>query len=346
MSAALPVHQRSFVFEVTRKCHHACPHCYNVWKAADYPDGELSTVRTLDLLGRMLDQTQATLVTLSGGEPLLRSDLVEIVDFLTGRGVGMNLVTNGTLLEESVIDRIGPERIQIFELPLLSAIPEVHDEMSGLTGAFNLVTRAIADLKLKKARVVVVFVATRKNLKQFRETAELAIILGVDGMMFNRFNPGGEGMKHIEALQAFPAELQEALDEAEAFSESFDFPIGCSIAMPPCLIDTGRYRRLTFGFCGAGTDRAYYTLDPVGNVRPCNHSPTILGNLLENSFAELIQGPIMRNFLDARPGFCSGCRLENECMGGCKAAAEVCCGSPWKSDPFLSANKAQARKIP
>lgn len=294
----------------------------------------------------MLEQTQATLVTLSGGEPLLRHDLVDIVDFLVGRGVSINLVTNGTLLDETVIDRLGPKRIQIFELPLLSAIPEVHDEMSGFPGAFDLVTRAIADLKLKKARVVGVFVATRKNLGQFRETAELALLLGMDGLMFNRFNPGGEGAKHIEALQASPAELQKALDEAEAFCEAFDFPISCSIAMPPCLIDTRPYQHLSFGFCGAGTDRAYYTLDPAGNVRPCNHSPTILGNLLEKSFAELIQGSVMRNFLEARPAFCSGCRLENECLGGCKAAAEVCCGSPWNADPFLSANRAQARKIP
>ena len=82
----------------------------------------------------------------------------------------------------------------------------------------------------------------------------------------------------------------KALDEAEALSEKYEVPVSCSIAMPPCLFDVSRYKRLTFGFCAAGTERAYYTIDPVGNVRPCNHTPTILGNIREKSFRKIVEG--------------------------------------------------------
>ena len=339
------MHQDSFVFEVTQRCNHDCLHCYNAWKnPVEYPMGELPTAETLAMLGKLLDETQASLVSLSGGEPLLRADIHEIIDFLVGRGISINLICNGSLLDEAAIDRLSPGRVTIFELPLLSSEREIHDRMSGSQGAFDKVTEAVAELKLREERIVGVFVATRLNLPTWRETAELAIALGLDGVMFNRFNPGGRGRENIALLQASPAEVQAALDVAEEMSEEYDLPISCSIAMPPCLFDTARYKRLTFGFCAAGTERAYYTLDPLGNVRPCNHTPTILGNIRETTFEAMATSPAMQDFVAARPAFCGGCKLEDQCLGGCKAAAEACCGSAWAMDPFLAAFQQSATR--
>jgi len=339
------LHQDSFVFEVTQRCNHHCLHCYNAWKnPVGYPMGELPTGDTLAMLGKMLDETGAHLVTLSGGEPLLRKDVFEIVDFLVGRGVAVNFITNASLLDEAAIARLTPDAVSVFEVPLLSCERAIHDRMSGAPGAFDRMTNAVAELKLRRQRVVGVFVATKLNLHTWRETAELGIALGVDGIMFNRFNPGGRGIGNLDLLQASPSELQAALDEAERICEEYDFPISCSIAMPPCLFDTARYRRLTFGFCAAGTERAYYTLDPLGNVRPCNHSPTILGNIRTTTFEAMAAGRAMREFKAARPAFCRGCKLEMECLGGCKAAAEAACGDPWAMDPFLAAFHGMARR--
>ena len=337
--------QDSFVFEVTQRCNHDCLHCYNAWKnPVDYPMGELGTAETLDMLAKALDETDASLVSLSGGEPMLRADVYEIVDFLNGRGVTVNLITNGTLLDESAVARLAPGKISIFELPLLSSDRDVHDRMSGAPGAFDRVTMAIADLKAVGQRVVCVFVATKLNLPGWREAAEVAVALGADGIMFNRFNPGGRGAENVERLQATPEEVAAALDVAQEVRQEYELPISCSIAMPPCLFDHARWPKLTFGFCAAGTERAYYTLDPLGNVRPCNHSTLILGNVRERGFWELADSAAMREFMAARPAFCAGCRLEDECLGGCKASAEVCRGSAWVCDPFLEAFGAQAVK--
>jgi radical SAM protein with 4Fe4S-binding SPASM domain len=337
--------QDHFVFEVTQRCNHDCLHCYNAWKnPVDYPMGELPTDQTLALLGKMLDETGAGLVSLSGGEPLLRPDLPDLADFLVRRGVAVNLITNGMLLDDATLARLTPNRVSIWELPLLSSERAIHDRLSGAPGAFDKVTAAIAELKLRGERVVGVFVATRLNLPTWRETTELAIALGVDGVMFNRFNPGGRGRENVALLQAAPAELQAALDIAEEMSAAYDLPISCSIAMPPCLFDTARYERLGFGFCAAGTERAYYTLDPLGHVRPCNHSPTLLGNIRTTSFEAMVTGPTMRAFVAARPAFCADCALEEKCLGGCKAAAEACSGSPSAMDPFLGAFRHLAVK--
>jgi len=337
--------QGSFVFEVTQRCNHDCLHCYNAWKnPVDYPTGELPTGETLAMLGKMLDETGASLVSLSGGEPMLRADLFEIVDFLHDRGATINLITNGSLLDEGAVARLAGGRISIFELPLLSSDREIHDRMSGSPGAFDQATMAVADLKAAGERVVCVFVATKLNLPTWREAAEVAVALGADGIMFNRFNPGGRGRENIERLQATPQEVAAALDVAEEITREYEFPISCSIAMPPCLFEHAKWAHLSFGFCAAGTERAYYTLDPLGNVRPCNHSTRILGNLRERGFWEMADSPAMKDFCAARPDFCAGCKLEMTCLGGCKAAAEVCGGSPWACDPFLAAFGEQARK--
>ena len=79
--------------------------------------------------------------------------------------------------------------------------------------------------------------------------------------------------------------------------------------MPPCLFDHARYGHLSFGFCAAGTERAYYTLDPLGNLRPCNQSPLILGNMVgqlselppRRSFRAMAGSRAMKDFMTARP---------------------------------------------
>lgn len=339
------VRLKSFVFEATPRCNHRCLHCYNVWKnPPPYPTGELPTGETLELLDAMLDQTRARLVTLSGGEPLLRSDIVEIVDHLAHRKVSINLLTNGALLDEAMLTRLDTSRVSLFEIPLLSVEADIHDTLSGSPGAHAKVLEAVTSVRGAGGHVVCVFVATRLNLHTLHDTIELAIALGADGIMLNRFNPGGEGGRNIGRLQVEPEPLRRALDVADNLVGRYGVPISCSIAMPPCLFDHRRWPNLGFGFCAAGTKDAYYTLDAVGNVRPCNHSATILGNLRETPFAKLARSRTMKSFMAARPAFCAGCSMERTCLGGCKAAAEVCRGDPDHPDPFLEAFMDQARK--
>ncbi|MHC4664114.1 MAG: radical SAM protein [Planctomycetota bacterium] len=338
--------QDSIIFEVTQNCNHACLHCYNVWKnEKPYPSGELGTEDTLAMLEKLLGETGARHVTLTGGEPLLRKDVFEIVDYLRERGRVVNLITNGTLLDESAVKKLGPDKISIYELPLLSVEREIHDRMSGLEGAFDRVTMACAELKAAGAGLCLVFVATKLNIETWAETAELAFALGADAIMFNRFNPGGEGFRNFEMLQPSIEQLSKALDVAEKFTIEYEIPMSCSITMPPCLFDLAKYEKLNFGYCAAGTERAYYTLDPVGNIRACNHSATILGNIRERGFWEIAGSEAMKEFAAACPEFCSGCDMAQTCLGCCKAAGEVCIGSVHELDPFVARFRDAVSKL-
>jgi radical SAM protein with 4Fe4S-binding SPASM domain len=334
---------QTLIFEITQRCNHTCAHCYNVWHVdARYPRGQLDTPETLALFEKALDETRCEHVTLTGGEPLLCNYLSQIVDLLRARGVGVTVISNGRLLDEGRVVDLLRRGVGLFELPLLSHRRAMHDQLSGAPGAFDAVTAAMADIRYHGGQFVSVFVATRHNIGHLSEAIKLAFAFGARGLMLNRFNPGGRGAAHVEALLPRLDEMREALAIADAASAKLRFPISCSIAMQPCLIDHGAYPHLTFGFCAAGTERAYYTIDPLGNVRPCNHTPTILGNLREEPFGEIIAPARLAPFVEAAPRFCAPCALRETCLGGCKAAAEVCYGSLCEEDPFLRANREVA----
>lgn len=336
---------QSLIFEVTQLCNHICLHCYNVWQGPEqtpYPRGQLDTARTLALLAKALDETVCSHLTLTGGEPLLRPDLPQILEFLQKRRVQITVISNGRLLDELTAASLVQGGVGLFELPLLSHRRELHDELSGAPGAWEAVLSAMANLRLQHGSVVAAFVATRKNIEHLYETIRLAFAFGARGIMLNRFNAGGRGREHLEELLPTVEQVRAALETAEAATVEFGIPVSCSIPIQPCLIDLSSFPHLGFGFCAAGSERTYYTLDPLGNLRPCNHTDIILGNLFEESFAALIAPERMSAFNCAVPGFCADCSRHLECQGGCKASAQVCYGSLMAEEPFLHQRETRA----
>lgn len=338
---------QTLVVELTQDCDHSCRHCYNYWthpgwRSAPPPvDGNV-----LPLLAHVLDQIDCSHVTLTGGEPLLRADLVDIVRALAERDLRVNLITNGHRLAESLLGGLVGAGVSLFELPLLSYRREVHDVLSGSQGAFDAVLEALARIRLHRARAVAAFVATRLNIRDLPEALKLARAFGANAVMLNRFNPGGRGAAHLDELLPTVDEMRWALEVANDAVRKLGLPVSCSIPIQPCLIDVRAYPNLSAGYCAAGTSRAYYTLDTAGNVRPCNHSPTVLGNVWEEPFGEIVHSSCLARFKAARPAFCKPCAVREECQGGCKASAEVCYGDLCAEEPFLRRGPKWARLLP
>lgn len=354
---------QTIILEVTQTCDHVCLHCYNYWnqasparpgQAAALPSvgsaparlgrGDESDLRPL--LAHVLDQVDCNHVTLTGGEPLLREDLLDIVGFLAERDVRVNLISNGHRLTDELAADLIRRGVDLFELPLLSFRRQVHDALSGCRGAFDAALAALAHIRYHGGRAVTVFVATRRNLADLHDTLKLAYAFGARGAMLNRFNPGGRGASHVEDLLPDVDEMRAALEVAEAAAQEFNLPVACSIPIQPCLIDLSAYPHLGFGFCAAGSSRAYYTLDTAGDVRPCNHTPTVLGNAWQEPFADIIAPARLAAFVAATPAFCAACRRRDECQGGCKASAQVCYGALDAEEPFLHCNRERARPLP
>ena len=337
----------AILYEVTARCNLRCLHCYNVWKdAVGYATEELSTGRAVDLVRKAIRDSRCRHFTFTGGEPCLRDDREELVSAAQARGCAVNLITNGTLLPEARVQSLIAAGVGLFELPLNSADRAMHNRLAGGIDSFDRVTRAAADIRYHGARLAFVFVGTRHNIEHWKDTLELGIALGAQGFLYNRYNAGGACHGAPEELMPSVEQVAAGLAVAEEFAVQYGVGIGASIAIPPCLIDPKAYPHVGFGFCAAGTSRAYYTLDPMGNVRPCNHTPTVIGNLFRASLKTIVQSSTLAAFKAARPAFCAGCALERECQGGCKAAAEACYGDLSACEPFLQLNQARAHPLP
>lgn len=336
---------QTLILEMTQDCDHACLYCYNPWRRdGARPESARPPTDAPALLAHVLAQVDCGHVTLTGGEPLLCDDLAETVGFLSGRGVRVNLITNGHRLTDARAAELIQSGVSLFAVPLLSHRREVHDALCGAPGAFDAALAALARIRAHSGRAAVAFVATRLNIADLRDTLRLAFAFGVRGIQFNRFNPGGRGAAHLDLLPTLE-QVREALAVADATATQLGLTVAISIPIQPCLVDVDAYPNLNFGFCAAGTDRAYYTLDRAGNVRPCNHSDTVLGNVWERRFADIISGQAMAEFAAAIPPFCQACRMRAACQGGCKAAARVCYGDLRAEEPFLHANLASARPL-
>ncbi len=340
-----PLRLSSVLYEVTSRCNLACAHCYNVWKdGVDYPAGELDTEGATRLIAKAVQEGHCDQLTFTGGEPCLREDLETLVAFAKARVSSVVLITNGTLLDEGRIRSLLEAGVDLFELPLHGGDPTAHDEVLGCPGSFARITGAAASIRRQGGQIAFVFVGKRSNIGQWEAALEVGVALGARSFLFNRWNAGGACHERPEDLMPTVEQIQSALEVAEAGVQRYGVTISASIPLPPCLVDTAPYPSVNFGFCAAGGQHAYFTLDPLGFVRPCNHTALILGNLLEQPFRRLARSPALKDFVSARPAFCIGCAVEKTCMGGCKAAAEACCGDLRACEPFLALNLDRVRR--
>ncbi len=340
-----PLRLSSVLYEVTSRCNLACAHCYNVWKdGVDYPTGELDTAGSLRLIAKAVKEGRCEQMTFTGGEPCLREDLETLVAFAKGRVRHVVLITNGTLLNERRIQSLLQAGVDLFELPLHGGDAATHDEALGCPASFHRITRAAVEIRHQGGQIAFVFVGKRANIGQWESALEVGVALGARSFLFNRWNAGGACHEKPEELMPSVEQIRAALAVAEIGVQRYGVVISASIPLPPCLVDTSPYPNVNFGFCSAGGRNAYFTLDPMGFVRPCNHTPTVLGNLLEQPFRHLARSRTLKEFVAARPAFCAGCAKETACMGGCKAAAEACSGDLRACEPFLAMNLDRARR--
>lgn len=328
--------------ELTSSCDHACGHCYNVWNApkgdaqGGYPRGQLPTSETLAMIDKAVRESGAGHVTITGGEPLLRKDALQLVERVSALVPSVQLITNGSHVTPEVARRLAALGVKSVQLTLLSASRERHDRQKG-RACFDDTVRAATELLEAGVPVQGCFVATRANEGELASVLEVFYALGARALSYNRMAPAGGSVRAIDELLPSVEQVEADLAVADRLGRRWGIRISTAMPIPPCLIRAERTPWVKFGFCSVGASAPSFAVDPLGNVRPCNLSADILGNVRTTPFSEIAAHPAIRTFRDAVPPLCRGCRFEASCRGGCKASAFAAFGDLRRPEPFLAA---------
>jgi len=160
--------------------------------------------------------------------------------------------------------------------------------------------------------------------------------------MYNRVNLSARNIRYADRLLPTPRMIRENLDVLEAIGAKYGLPIAVSVVIEPCVVDVRGYQHIHFGWCPLAGENAYFTIDPSGNVRICNHSPVVLGNIRRGGFADIYRDhTYVQAFRKTWPTECDNCdpKLKHLCRGGCKAASEQCYGTLTRVDPFVTMSR-------
>jgi MoaA/NifB/PqqE/SkfB family radical SAM enzyme len=277
-------------FELETRCNLHCKFCYNFWKdgSAQAPS-RLSTAETIEALRRLFDAVDCQQMAISGGEPLLREDLYEILAFVRSRSVPMVLTTNSTLLSPTKIVELVNLGVTTFQVPLHSLNREVHDYLCGLA-CWEQTLRNLISLRSMGQNVVPVFVATACNLQDFPGVMKVCSCLGLDEIIFNRFVPTGLGRIYENTIGVpDDSSLIRALLQANEIALGLNMWVHLGTPITVSGEIRSRLNRIVLASCPVGLGQSRWLIDANGNIRRCNQSSLSIGNLLTDGLRILLQ---------------------------------------------------------
>ena len=327
----------NIVFELTQACNQCCRFCYNYWRDGSTPLPPPDPARVRKTLRKLLSQASVGTLSFSGGEPMLLRNVQDLALAARFRGSRVNILTNGTLLTEDILQNMKNIGVGAFQIPVLSADPSVHEYLTGLVGSWQKATGALRRVaEAMPGGAFAVLVITAVNAPGVPETLALIRSLGVRNVMVNRFNIGGMGLRHTEELVLTPQLLRQAFSDVEAFAAAYpDMRFVSGVCTPMCVMDPAPFPHILFTWCSTDFSRRPVTVSYTGDVRFCNHSPHVIGNIYDKPIGDILSDPEVVSHYAVIPDRCSGCKLLSRCNGGCRAASEQVYGTFAEADPLL-----------
>ena len=355
------------IWNLIRRCNLTCRHCYATSTDKDFP-GELST----DEVYKVMDDLRAygvPVLILSGGEPLLRPDIMDISRRAKAMGFYVGLSSNGTLIDErriADIAAIGYDYVGIS----LDGMRETHDWFRRREGGFDEALRGIRLCLDAGIKVGMRFTLTRDNAGELPQLLDLMDSEGVDKFYLSHLNYAGRGNKHREE-DAHHRMTREAMDllfercwrDVHAGRER-EYVTGNNDADGVYLLQWVRERfphkepllhkaLQRWGGNSSGVNIA--NIDNLGNVHPDTMWwDYTLGNIRQRPFSEIWEDTsdsLMAGLKQAhRPlhGRCGECAWRSVCGGNSRTRAWQLTGDFWAEDPgcYLSDEEIGVSGLP
>jgi AdoMet-dependent heme synthase len=314
-------------WHLTERCNLCCTHCYQEEPRRD----ELSLDEVmcgLDEIGDMFSAWSeaqglkfAPSFNITGGEPLLRKDLFEVLDILAGRRWAAFVLTNGTLVDATTARRFAESGVSGVQVSL-EGTEAVHDAFRG-PGSHEASLAGIRALLDAGVEVTVNATLSEINAGGFLELAETAAHLGVQRLGFSRIVPSGRGGSLAHAMLA-PDAVRSLYERINALTYTgMKLVTGDPVAARMRAADDSSHDQgdIPAGGCAAGVSGLTILAD--GTIVPCRRLPLTLGNIRTDSLREIWAASPLLDSLRCRSGYEGACRTCSRwaTCRGCRAIA-------------------------
>jgi heme d1 biosynthesis radical SAM protein NirJ len=348
------------IWNLIRRCNLTCKHCYSISADTDYA-GELTTEEACNVMDDLRAFGVPVLI-LSGGEPLLRPDIFQLARRAKDMGFYVALSTNGTLVDESNIERIAEIGFDYVGISI-DGMRETHDKFRRKEGAFDASMHGIRLCRDAGIKVGTRFTLTEMNAQDLPPLLQLSDDEGLDKFYLSHLNYAGRGNTN-RGRDAFLQTTRDAMDllfdtcwDKLQRGEHKEFVTGNNDADGAYLLQWVRSRfpereahlrakLAQWGGNSSGVNVA--NIDNLGNVHPdtfwWHHN---LGNVRDRKFSEIwpdTSDPLMAG-LKAIPrqvkGRCADCSYFDVCGGNTRVRALQLTGDPWQEDPACYMDDAE-----
>ncbi|WP_089650040.1 radical SAM protein [Halobacterium hubeiense] len=322
-------------WECTQACGLTCDHC----RADAQPDrhaDELTTAEGKQLIDTVTDfGSPSPILVFSGGDPLERPDLFELLEYAHTAGLRTAVAPAPTeRLKRDVLERLADTGVHQIALSLDGATAKRHDEFRGESGSFATVKRAAEYANSIDLRVQINTTVTQRTLNDLPGIADL--VADFDAVMWEVFFlvPIGRG---ADLEQISPLEAERTLEWLYRRQKEEDFRL--------ITVEAPHYRRVAQACTDSderpkvgstGDGNGFVFIGHTGDIFPSGFLLIPAGNVRTENLVEVYQEGAIFQFLrkpNTFTGRCGECQYRSEC-GGSRARAYAACGSPFASDPL------------
>jgi PqqA peptide cyclase len=324
----------SLLCELTYRCPLQCPYCSNPLNFARHTD-ELGTAEW----DRVLTEAASLGVVqahFSGGEPLLRADLPQIIRRARDLGLYTNLSTGGTLFNDKTGTQLREAGLDSLQVSIQDADAKNSDRLAGGAPSFDKKIRAAQIAKELGFSLTVNVVLHRQNLDRIEAIISMAEELGAERLELANSQYNGWALKNRAALLPSRAQVENAARAADAARQRLAGHMEILYVLPDYFEQFPKP-------CLNGWGRVFVTVAADGAVLPCQTAREIRGlkfeNARENSLEKIwFESQVFQKFrgTDWLPQPCQSCPRKGIDFGGCRCQAFLLTGDATATDPVCS----------
>ena len=315
-------------WNITKACNLKCEHCY---RDAGFAEADELTLAEGKKLLTDLKTLGFRIVIFSGGEPVLRKDLPELVSFARELGLVGVLGTNGTLITPEFARKLKQSGLKRAGISLDSIDPAKHDLFRKSEGSWQKAVEGMENCKLAGLEFQVHTTVTTKNISEVLKVTDLAQELQAKAHHIFFLVPTGRGKK-IDDVIPSAAEYEKLLEDILDKQSHVDLELKPVCA--PQFMRIARKKKIKTRFdkgCLAGI--SYACILPNGDVHPCPYMPIKLGNVREDGFIKIWnENKVLKDLRSLEfKGKCGICEFKKICSG-CRAAAYFQSGGDYMAE--------------